>query len=147
MDDLQGKSRPTSHRKIQQLSSDSTVGGGKFLGSRRKSDSLSMPMRARRGERQSRSVWRAITMPLARKRCTGITVSYKPGWEDATCFVAFAYSYPTQSDAIDVGRGFTSDDGVGLNGEGYGLLGPDSEGEIHVEIIADGHPQLFRFDK
>lgn len=51
---------------------------------------------------------------------------------DAVCVIVFANSVPADSGA-DVGRGFSSSDGKGLNGEGNGLITKDT-GEIQVQL-------------
>lgn len=60
---------------------------------------------------------------------------------EATCIVVFANSFDSESDA-DIGRGFFSVDGLGLSGEGDGLIGPDN-GQIQVELL--GLQELFYF--
>jgi hypothetical protein len=52
---------------------------------------------------------------------------------DAVCIVVFANSFDTDS-GMDIGRGFVSVDGLGLDGEGSGLIGPDT-GEIQIELL------------
>jgi len=52
---------------------------------------------------------------------------------DAVCIVVFANSFDTDS-GMDIGRGFVSVDGLGLDGQGDGLIGPDN-GEIQVELL------------
>jgi hypothetical protein len=52
---------------------------------------------------------------------------------EAVTVVVFANSFDSDSGA-DIGRGFVSVDGLGLEGDGVGLLGPDT-GEIQIELL------------
>ena len=55
--------------------------------------------------------------------------------QDAEVINVFAYSTEALVDnGADVGRAFASTDGGGLGGDNDGLLGPDQEGVIQIEI-------------
>lgn len=51
-----------------------------------------------------------------------------------TITIVFAVSGQDASGFADVGRGYTSDDGQGMAGDGDGLLAKDREGTIQVEV-------------
>lgn len=55
---------------------------------------------------------------------------------DAEVIVVFAVSDESLANqaGADVGRAFASTDGGGLGGDNGGLLGPDEEGQIQIEV-------------
>lgn len=61
----------------------------------------------------------------------------------ATIHIVFAYSGTDVELVADIGRGYTSDDGLGMAGTGDGLITDDEEGTIQVEVNGEVHT----FDK
>jgi hypothetical protein len=65
---------------------------------------------------------------------------------DATSVAVYANSQSTQSDLVEVGRGFASVDGKGVDGDGEGLFTKDERGKIQIELISDSGPRIVWVD-
>lgn len=65
---------------------------------------------------------------------------------DAMSVAVYANSQPTQSDSVDIGRGFASVDGKGVDGDGEGLFTRDERGKIQIELISDSGPRIIWVD-